>query len=100
MEGRDVVVVGAGNSAGQTALHLARHARQVTMLVRADSLARSMSDYLIREIEATSNITVRLHTEVTDGHGAGSPRRPHPARQAARPDRAGPGRRALRVDRR
>ena len=71
MEGRDVFVVGAGNSAGQTALHLARYARQVTMLVRGDSLARSMSDYLIREIEATANITVRLHTEVTDGHGEG-----------------------------
>ena len=70
MEGRDVFVVGAGNSAGQTALHLARYARRVTMLVRGDSLARSMSDYLIREIEATANITVRLHTEVTDGHGA------------------------------
>jgi thioredoxin reductase (NADPH) len=40
------------------------------MLVRADSLARSMSDYLTREIEATANITVRLRTEVTDGHGA------------------------------
>ena len=40
------------------------------MLVRGDNLARSMSDYLIREIEATANITVRLHTEVTDGHGA------------------------------
>ena len=71
MEGRDVFVVGAGNSAGQTALHLARYARQVTMLVRGDSLARSMSDYLTREIEATSNITVRLHTEITDGHGSG-----------------------------
>ena len=70
MEGRDVFVVGAGNSAGQTALHLARYARQVTMLVRGDSLARSMSDYLIREIEATANITVRLHTEITDGHGS------------------------------
>ena len=80
MEGCDVFVVGAGNSAGQTALHLARHARQVTMLVRGDSLARSMSDYLIREIAATPNITVRLHTEVTDGHGIRSPRRPHPAR--------------------
>ena len=42
------------------------------MLVRGDSLARSMSDYLIREIEATGNITVRLDTEVTDGHGQGS----------------------------
>ena len=71
MEGRDVFVVGAGNSGGQTALHLARHARQVTMLVRGDNLARSMSDYLIREIEATPNITVRLHTEVTDGQGSG-----------------------------
>jgi thioredoxin reductase (NADPH) len=70
MEGRDVHVVGAGNSAGQTALHLARYARQVTMLVRRDSLAHTMSDYLIREIEAAGNITVRLHTEVCDGHGA------------------------------
>jgi thioredoxin reductase (NADPH) len=70
MGGCDVFVVGAGNSAGQAALHLARHARQVTILVRGDSLARSMSDYLIREIEATANVTVRLNTEVTDGHGA------------------------------
>ena len=54
-----------------------------------DSLARSMSDYLIREIEATANITVRLHTEVTDGHGARSARRPHPARPAGT---AGPSR--------
>ncbi len=71
MAGHDVFVVGAGNSAGQSALHLARYARRVTMLVRGDSLARSMSDYLIREIEATGNITVRRHTEVTDGHGQG-----------------------------
>jgi thioredoxin reductase (NADPH) len=69
MEGREVFVVGAGNSGGQAALHLARYARQVTMLVRGDSLARSMSDYLIREIEATPNIAVRLRTEITDGHG-------------------------------
>jgi thioredoxin reductase (NADPH) len=69
MKGRDVLVVGAGNSAGQAALYLARHARQVTMLVRGDDLARSMSEYLIREIEATANIAVRLHTEITDGHG-------------------------------
>jgi thioredoxin reductase (NADPH) len=69
MEGRDVCVVGAGNSGGQTALHLARHARHVTMLVRGDNPARTMSDYLIREIEAAPNITVRLHTEVTDGYG-------------------------------
>jgi thioredoxin reductase (NADPH) len=71
MEGRDVFVVGAGNSAGQTTLHLARVARHVTILVRGDSLARSMSDYLVREIEATANITVRLHTEITGGRGEG-----------------------------
>jgi thioredoxin reductase (NADPH) len=70
MEGLDVFVVGAGNSAGQTALHLARYARQVTTAVRGDSLERSMSDYLIREIRATPSITVRLCTEVTDGHGS------------------------------
>ncbi|HET9898650.1 MAG TPA: FAD-dependent oxidoreductase [Streptosporangiaceae bacterium] len=69
MEGRDVYVVGAGNSAGQCTLHLARYARRVTLLVRGDNLARSMSDYLITEIEATPNVTVRLRTEVTGGHG-------------------------------
>lgn len=71
MEGRDVFVVGAGNSAGQAALHLARFARRVTMLVRGGGLARSMSEYLTREIEATPGITVRLNTEVTDAHGEG-----------------------------
>ena len=69
MEGREVFVVGAGNSAGQAALYLARYAHQVTMLVRGGSLALSMSDYLIREIEATPNVAVRLRTEITDGHG-------------------------------
>ena len=71
MRGRDVYVVGAGNSAGQTALHLARFASRVTMLVRGDSLERTMSDYLTREIGATANISVRLCTEITGGHGAG-----------------------------
>jgi thioredoxin reductase (NADPH) len=69
MEECDVFVVGAGNSAGQTALHLAQRSRQVTMLVRGDSLARSMSEYLIREIEVTPNLAVRLNTVVSDGHG-------------------------------
>jgi thioredoxin reductase (NADPH) len=69
MAGQDVFVVG-GNSAGQTALYLAKHARHVTLVARGDNLERSMSEYLISEIEATANITVRLHTEVTDGHGA------------------------------
>jgi len=69
MAGQDVFVVGGGNSAGQTALYLARHARHVTLVVRGDNLERSMSEYLIREIAATANLTVRLHTEVSDGHG-------------------------------
>ncbi len=58
MEGRHVLVVGPGNSAGQSALYLSRNARQATMLVRGYNLARSMSDYLIPEIEAALNISV------------------------------------------
>jgi thioredoxin reductase (NADPH) len=70
MEGRDVFVVGAGNSAGQAALHLARYARRVTLLVRGDRIARSMSDYLLREIAVTPNVIVRLRTQATDGDGS------------------------------
>ena len=71
LEGKDVYVVGGGNSAGQSALYLARYARRVTLLVRGPDLARSMSEYLIREIRATSQVTVRLRTEATGGHGTG-----------------------------
>ena len=69
MENRNVFVIGAGNSAGQATLHLAKHAATVTLLARGENLARSMSNYLIRAIEATPNITVRLRTEVIDGGG-------------------------------
>ena len=72
MQGQDVFIVGAGNSAGQAALHLAKHARTVTLLVRGDSLAKSMSSYLVRAIEATPNVVVRHRTEVVDGGGDGS----------------------------
>jgi thioredoxin reductase (NADPH) len=72
MEGQDVFIVGAGNSAGQAAMHLAKHARTVTLLARGDGLAKSMSSYLARAIEATPNILVRHHTEVVDGAGDGS----------------------------
>ena len=71
MQGQDVFIVGAGNSAGQAALHLAKHARTVTLLVRSDSYAESMSNYLVREVESTPNITVRRRTEVVDGGGGG-----------------------------
>lgn len=69
MQGQDVFIVGAGNSAGQAALHLAKHARTVTLLVRSDTFAKSMSTYLLRGVESTSNIAVRRHTEVVDGGG-------------------------------
>ena len=71
MHGRDVFVVGAGNSAGQAAMHLSRYAASVTMLVRGDSLHASMSQYLITEIEQAPNVQVRLRTQVVDAAGAG-----------------------------
>jgi len=70
MEGQQVFVVGAGNSAGQAAIHLAEHAASVTVLVRGDALA-TMSDYLVAKLQATPNISVRLRTEVVDGQGSG-----------------------------
>lgn len=68
-EERNVYLVGAGNSAGQAALHLAKWARSVTLVVRGESLEKSMSAYLINEIAAASNISVRLRTRVVDGTG-------------------------------
>ena len=67
MAGEDVYVVGGGNSAGQAALHLARYARQVTLLVRGPSLAASMSEYLISQLQATRNVTLRYGTAVVGG---------------------------------
>ena len=69
MTGQHVYVVGAGNSAGQAAVHLARYAEHVSMIVRGGSLATTMSDYLVKTIEATPNIDVQVHTSVIDGHG-------------------------------
>jgi thioredoxin reductase (NADPH) len=70
MRGRKVFVVGGGNSAGQAAMHLAKWAAEVTILVRGPSLAVSMSDYLIREIDAAPNVTVVYNVMVVDGSGA------------------------------
>jgi thioredoxin reductase (NADPH) len=69
--GKPALVVGGGNSAGQAALHLAKYAQQVTILVRSQSLAASMSDYLIRQIEAAPNVDVRYRCEVAGGGGSG-----------------------------
>jgi len=68
--GEDVYVVGGANSAGQAALHLARYAARVTILVRGPSLAAGMSHYLVRQIAATPNVVVRLRTQVVGGCGA------------------------------
>ncbi len=70
MRGRKVFVVGGANSAGQAAIHLARWAERLTMLVRGESLAASMSNYLIREIDAAPNIDVRYHVQVVDAAGS------------------------------
>jgi thioredoxin reductase (NADPH) len=67
--GGDVFVVGGGNAAGQAAVHLATHARRVTLLVRGDSLTEGMSAYLLRELEAVENLTVRYGTEVARAEG-------------------------------
>jgi thioredoxin reductase (NADPH) len=66
---QDVYIVGAGNSAGQAAMYLSRFARCVKLLVRGDSLAKSMSQYLIDELAQTPKIVVQLRTRVVEGHG-------------------------------
>jgi thioredoxin reductase len=69
MSEREVFVIGGGNSAGEAAMHLAKWARRVTVLVRSRSLADSMSDYLIRELDAAPNVDVRYGVQVVDGTG-------------------------------
>ncbi len=66
-----VYIVGGANSAGQAAVHFCKYAAKVMMLVRADSLAQSMSSYLIKQIAETPNIEVRMCTEVTGVQGNG-----------------------------
>jgi len=65
----EVYVVGAANSAGQAALHFARYACKVTMLVRGPGLSATMSKYLIDEIARTSNIVVEPYTQVVEAFG-------------------------------
>ena len=68
LKGHQAYVVGAGNSAGQAVVHLAKHARRVTLLVRGDRLG--MADYLVREIAQLRNVEVWLGVEVVDAHGS------------------------------
>jgi thioredoxin reductase (NADPH) len=69
MHGLDIFLVGAGNSAGQAALFFANHARQVTLLVRGDSLEKSMSHYLVEQLRTQENVAVQLRAEIRGVHG-------------------------------
>lgn len=68
-EGEDVFIVGGANSAGQAAMHFSQYARQVTMMVRGESLETSMSKYLIDQIAGTSNIKVETRSQVIEAMG-------------------------------
>jgi thioredoxin reductase (NADPH) len=71
VHGLDVHFIGAGNSAGQAALHFSNHARTVTLVVRGTSLEKSMSSYLIEQLRGRSNIAVQLRSDVVAAHGEG-----------------------------
>ncbi|MGF1471829.1 MAG: FAD-dependent oxidoreductase [Rubrobacteraceae bacterium] len=71
VQGQDAYVVGGANSAGQAAMHLSKYASRVTLLVRSGTLTKSMSAYLIKEIEAAPNIDVRYNTQIMGGGGEG-----------------------------
>jgi thioredoxin reductase (NADPH) len=68
-QGRDIHLIGSGNSAGQAALYFANHARSVTLVVRGDALEKSMSRYLVEQVRTKSNIAVALRSEVRAVHG-------------------------------
>lgn len=67
--GEEIYIIGGANSAGQAAMYFSKYAHKVTMLVRAESLAKSMSQYLIEQIEATENITVQPRSSVVEVKG-------------------------------
>ena len=71
MRGRHVFVIGGANSAGQAAVYFSQYAIRVTMLVRGKSLTRSMSHYLIEQIEALDNVEVRTGAEAVAAEGDG-----------------------------
>ena len=69
IRGEDVFIAGGANSAGQAALYFAQFANTVTVLVRGNSLAKSMANYLVERIQAAENIRVMLHTEIAEALG-------------------------------
>lgn len=68
-QGEEVYIIGGANSAGQAAMYFSRYAHTVTMLVRGDSLTKSMSQYLIEQIAETPNIIVKTHSSVIEAKG-------------------------------
>jgi thioredoxin reductase (NADPH) len=70
--GQDVHVIGAGNSGGQAAMFFSNHARRVTIVCRGDSLEKSMSSYLIRQLGTRSNITARFRSQIVGAYGDGA----------------------------
>jgi thioredoxin reductase (NADPH) len=70
-KGEDVYIIGGANSAGQAAMHFSKYAHKVTMLVRGNSLEKSMSKYLIDQIAGTSNIEVQTCAEMQEVQGNG-----------------------------
>lgn len=71
MGGLRVAILGGGNSAGQAAAHLAAAGAEVTVLIRGDSLGKSMSDYLVQQLEGTPNVAVRTQVQLADAWGEG-----------------------------
>jgi thioredoxin reductase (NADPH) len=70
--GHDVHVIGAGNSGGQAAMFFSNHARSVTIVCRGESLEKSMSSYLIRQLATRANVSVRVQSEIVAAHGDGA----------------------------
>jgi thioredoxin reductase (NADPH) len=76
VRGKDIFLVGGGNSAGQAAMFFSRYARNVTILIRGSRLERTMSQYLVEQIHSVANIVVETHTtlEAVEGNGFGTDR--------------------------
>ena len=68
-EGHEIYVVGGANSAGQAAIYFSKYAKNITMLVRLDSLSEKMSQYLVHQVNEISNIGVWLNAVVTEVNG-------------------------------
>jgi thioredoxin reductase (NADPH) len=69
VQGKDIFLIGGGNSAGQAAVSLSGHANTVTLVVRGPALSKTMSHYLMQQLKTKGNIRVETHSEVVDVYG-------------------------------